>query len=197
MATAAQIAANRANARKSTGPRSAQGKAASRWNALKHGMDAETAVLPTEDPAEYEALVCEYSAGFHPANREEHFHVDTMLRADWQIRRLQRVEADLYRTVLAESPGTSLAAALLSGSPAAKLLARIQRQLAAFERAWYRALKELRAAREKTADAEDQASDALPDGPYSAVESASFPQNGIEQLTAESSSKLPDPALRL
>jgi hypothetical protein len=77
----------------------------------------------------------------------EIFHVDAMLRADWQTRRLQRVEADLYRSVLAESPGASLAAALLSDSPAAKLLARVQRQLAAFERAWYRANSELRRAR--------------------------------------------------
>src|ERR1019366_123332 len=61
-----------------------------------------------------------------------------MLRADWQTRRLQRVDADLYRSVLAESPGASLAAALLSDSPAAKLLARVQRQLAAFDRAWHR-----------------------------------------------------------
>ena len=49
-----------------------------------------------------------------------------MLRADWQKRRLQRVEADLHRTLLAETPGASLAAALLSDSPAAKLLARVQ-----------------------------------------------------------------------
>ena len=55
-----------------------------------------------------------------------------MLRADWQKRRLLRVEADLHRTLLAETPGASLAAALLSDSPAAKLLARVQRQIAAF-----------------------------------------------------------------
>jgi hypothetical protein len=70
-----------------------------------------------------------------------------MLRADWQKRRLQRVEADLYRTVLAESPGNSLAAVLLAESPAAKLLIRVQRQIAAFERTWHRANNELRRAR--------------------------------------------------
>ena len=35
--------ANRANAQKSTGPRSAAGKLASRLNALKHGLCAEQA----------------------------------------------------------------------------------------------------------------------------------------------------------
>src|ERR1022692_4629912 len=63
--------------------------------------------------------------------------------------RLQRVEADLFRTLLAESPGATLAA-LLSDSPAAKLLARTQRQIAAFERTWYRAHTELHRARRQS-----------------------------------------------
>src|SRR6478735_10693197 len=109
MATPAQINANRANAQKSTGPRSAEGKAASRFNALKHGIDAQSIVLPNEDPAEYEALSRDYHQSIRPRTPEETFHVETMLRADWQKRRLQLVEADLYRTVLSESPGAALA----------------------------------------------------------------------------------------
>jgi hypothetical protein len=70
-----------------------------------------------------------------------------MLRADWHKRRLQNVEADLYHTILAESPGNSLAAVLLAESPAAKLLVRVQRQIAAFERTWHRANTEFRRAR--------------------------------------------------
>jgi hypothetical protein len=58
--------------------------------------------------------------------------------------------------LLAESPGASLAAALLSDSPAAKLLARVQRQIAAFERTWYRANAEIRRARKQTGDAPGQ-----------------------------------------
>jgi len=42
---------NRRNAAKSTGPRTEQGKAASRRNALKHGLRAEALALPNEDPA--------------------------------------------------------------------------------------------------------------------------------------------------
>src|ERR1039458_8715906 len=143
MATPAQITANRANAQKSTGPRSAEGKSASRFNALKHGIDAASLVIPGEDPAEFDALAAEYSGEFRPQSPSEFFHVETMLRADWQKIRLQRVEADLFRTLLAESPGATLAAALLCDSPAAKLLARTQRQIAAFERTWYRAHTEL------------------------------------------------------
>jgi hypothetical protein len=156
MATPAQINANRANAQKSTGPRSAEGKSASRFNALKHGIDAASIVIPGEDPADYDALVAAYHRDFRPQSPSETFHVDTMLRADWQKRRLQRVEADLHRTLLAEAPGASLAAALLSDSPAAKLLVRVQRQIAAFERTWYRANAELRRAREQAEPAIDR-----------------------------------------
>ena len=147
MATAAQITANRANAQKSTGPRSAEGKSASRFNALKHGVDAASLVIPGEDPAGYDTLAHAYHCDFNPVSPSESFHVETMLRAEWQKRRLMRVEADLTRALLAETPGASLAAALLSDSPAAKLLARVQRQIAAFERTWYRAHAELRRAR--------------------------------------------------
>jgi hypothetical protein len=144
MASPAQIAANRANAQKSTGPRSAEGKSASRFNALKHGIDAASIVLPGEDSADYDALVAGYQREYPARCASESFHVETMIRADWQKRRLEKVETELYRTVLSESPGKSLAAALLSATPAAKLLARLQRQIAAFERTWRRAAAEFR-----------------------------------------------------
>ena len=156
MATPAQITANRANAQKSTGPRSPEGKSASRFNALKHGIDAASIVIPGEDPADYDALTANYQRSYRPETPSENFHVDTMLRADWQKRRLMRVEADLHRTLLAESPGASLAAALLAESPAAKLLVRVQRQIAAFQRTWYRANAEIRRARKQAEDAASQ-----------------------------------------
>ena len=156
MASPAQIAANRANSQKSTGPRSVEGKSVSRFNALKHGMDAASIVIPGEDPAEYEALAAHYLDEYHPQSPSESFHVDAMLRADWQKRRLQAVEGDLYRSIIAESSNATLIAALLSDSPAAKLLARVQRQIAAFERTWYRANTELRRTREQAEPAFDR-----------------------------------------
>ena len=42
---------NRENARKSTGPKTARGKANSRKNAMKHGLRSEVLALPHEDPA--------------------------------------------------------------------------------------------------------------------------------------------------
>ena len=114
-----------------------------------------------------------------------------MLRADWQKRRLQRVEADLHRTLLAETPGASLAAALLSDSPAAKLLARVQRQIAAFERTWYRANTELRRARRQAEAGTDQALDRYIDSlsSPSPMELASFPQSANTPKSAPNPTK--------
>ena len=56
MTTDKQIAANRQNAKNSTGPRTERGKRRSRRNAIRHGLTAETVIDVLEDPAEYEAL---------------------------------------------------------------------------------------------------------------------------------------------
>lgn len=56
MATPAQIDANRRNAQRSTGPRTAQGKAASSRNATTFGLFSKHLLLPDEDPAELDAV---------------------------------------------------------------------------------------------------------------------------------------------
>jgi hypothetical protein len=182
MATPAQITANRANALHSTGPRTDAGKSATRFNALQHGLDAQSAIIPGEDPAEYDALAAGYRDEFRPATPSETFHVDTMIRADWSKRRLQPMETELYSTLMTENPDTTLVAAILGASPAAKLLARIQRQIVAFERAWYRAYDQLRRARLDSQADEQQAFEAFVDRACAipkAPELASFPKSSV------------------
>jgi len=88
MSTERQRAANRANAQKSTGPRTAEGKAASSANALKTGIYAKSTLLPGEDPAEYDALRQEHYDQFQPANTDERDLLDLMVKYKWQLRRL-------------------------------------------------------------------------------------------------------------
>jgi hypothetical protein len=123
---------------------------------MKHTLDAESVILPGEDPAAYQALVDAYHRDWDPQTPNETFHVETMIRSDWTRARLRRVEASLQRTLLAESSG-DLAAALLSDSPAAKLLARVQRQIASLERAWNRASSDLRRAYREQDQSREQA----------------------------------------
>ena len=56
MTTSKQLVANRANSKKSTGPKTAAGKARSRMNACRHGLTAEDIVAPCESPERFEAL---------------------------------------------------------------------------------------------------------------------------------------------
>jgi len=56
MATEKQLAANRANAKHSTGPKSKAGKTRSSMNSRKHGFAAEAIMMAGEDPAEFAVL---------------------------------------------------------------------------------------------------------------------------------------------
>ena len=48
-----QTEANQRNAKKSTGPRTAEGKERSRHNAVTHGLTAESTILPGEDASAF------------------------------------------------------------------------------------------------------------------------------------------------
>ena len=63
----ARIAANRANALKSTGPKSAEGKERSRCNAVKHGMTGEGVALSSEDSEAIERRLAGFLAQHRPA----------------------------------------------------------------------------------------------------------------------------------
>jgi len=96
MTTARQAEANRKNAQHSTGPKTPQGRAAVRLNGLKHGLCAETIVVPGEDPAEFEALLDAYRAERQPACPTDEFLVRQLAMADWRLLRLHRVEAAFH-----------------------------------------------------------------------------------------------------
>jgi hypothetical protein len=94
MATTAQIEANRRNSQRSTGPKTAEGKARARLNALKHGMNAPTLfpVLPQENPRELEERTQEYLSDIQPRNAIERDLVLQAARLAYQIERSERIE---------------------------------------------------------------------------------------------------------
>ena len=96
MVTAAQIAANRRNALKSTGPRTAAGKSASSRNALRHGLAAQAAVVRGEDPADFERFRAELRQALAPRNWREEGLAETAVDAAWRMRRAWRAEAALF-----------------------------------------------------------------------------------------------------
>jgi len=96
MATERQIAANRSNSLRSTGPRTRQGKAASRFNAVKHGLLADAALLPDEDPADVRALRDAIHEQLEPQGELETMLADRVTSCLWRLRRVLKVEAGLF-----------------------------------------------------------------------------------------------------
>ena len=99
MATAAQIAANRRNALRSTGPRTAGGKVASSRNALRHGLTARATVVLDEDAEEFQRLRAEFWTDLAPRDAREELLVETVVQAAWRMRRAWRAEARLFNRV--------------------------------------------------------------------------------------------------
>src|SRR5690348_4731227 len=92
MATPAQITANIVNAQQSTGPRTEAGKAASSRNALKHGLTAQTVLLPGEDEEAYGQLRSEFFEVYAPEVGPERELVQNLCDLQWRINRCARLE---------------------------------------------------------------------------------------------------------
>ena len=83
MATPNQIAANRENSQKSTGPKTAEGKAASSLNRLSHGFASHATIIPGENPEEFKALVTGLMSEHQPATDTEQILVEKMALNQW------------------------------------------------------------------------------------------------------------------
>lgn len=94
MASEKQIAANRRNATKSTGPRTAKGKAVSANNALRHGVLSKSAVSSFEDAEEYQALLEQLVEDHKPVTVIECTFVERITNLLWREKRLARSEAN-------------------------------------------------------------------------------------------------------
>jgi hypothetical protein len=88
-------AINRANSQHSTGPRTESGKQRSSLNALRHGLTAQTAVLPTEDPEAYQRHVQQFLDEYAPATATETQLVHEIANTAWRLNRIPFLEAEL------------------------------------------------------------------------------------------------------
>jgi hypothetical protein len=123
MTTKAQIAANRQNAQRSTGPRTAEGKARVRQNALTHGLCAFLKPGPSLG-----RLRADLRNDLHPATAAEEALVGELARClmlEHRASRLLNLELDFNH-------------------PDANLVLTMRRYLNNAERSYYRALENLR-----------------------------------------------------
>ncbi len=174
MATWRQIAANRRNAQKSTGPRSAAGKAASSANALVHGFTAaRTLVLADEDEEVFHALRQDVIADLDPLDVVQAALAQRIAVLLWRLERASRLEAEIfeYGELRAQRSreraqgdgeaedadelraGAPLAALLVEHEASARAFERLARHEGALQRALERTLREFTRLRAGTAAA--------------------------------------------
>jgi len=98
VSTNRQIAANRSNALKSTGPRSDEGKAIAARNAVKHGLTSSHPLILGEDVDEFAAFVEGMLADLDPQGTLESFLAERIIASAWRQRRVLSIEAGLHLT---------------------------------------------------------------------------------------------------
>src|SRR4051794_10965429 len=105
MVSQRKIDANRRNAKRSTGPRTEEGKDRVKLNALKHGLTARTVVLPHEDEEAYQRRREAWSKDLNPGGEVAAYLVERAVRISWQLDRADFHErARLARRIL-RGPG--------------------------------------------------------------------------------------------
>jgi hypothetical protein len=152
-----QLNANRKNAALG-GPKTESGRAAVRFNALKHGLTAATAVVPGEDPEAFQQLRDDMFEDYRPATHTERLLVEDFVLCSWRLLRLRRVETATWSAYIvgmrnragAEHPPTQeeadrALAGALADVPVSDL-ANFFRYERTTTRDFYRSLHELEAA---------------------------------------------------
>jgi hypothetical protein len=96
MSTPAQIAANQANAKLSTGPKTEEGRAKSSHNAVRTALTGRTVLLPTDDVEEYQKHVARWEAEFRPVTDREKELTQNIADTQWRLNRIFAMEQGIY-----------------------------------------------------------------------------------------------------
>ena len=186
-----RLAANRANAQLSTGPRSVEGKAKSSLNAVKTGLTGRTVLLPSEDADAYETHLENYRREFQPVGVRETQLVQNLADTQWRLDRIPSLENGIFalgRLRYADLFGDREAQHLLDAHillSEAKHFKNLHLQESRLRRQYQqdaKELKELQAQRKK--EQEEQAKQAAPSKTLTAA------VNGFEFTTTEPSRNL-------
>ena len=159
MATEAQIIANRRNAQKSTGPRTAEGKAVVAQNAVKHGLTGREVVVTGEDPGEFEFYRERRLAELDPIDEIETDLAERIVSLSWRLKRAERLQAAAFDSLYARQKhcpcepfdskqdangGSTLGRALVRDFGDARVLDRLLMYERRIEHSLYRTMAELK-----------------------------------------------------
>jgi hypothetical protein len=96
MVSEKQLEANRRNARKSTGPKTAEGKSNSSRNNLRHGLTGHISLLPTEDREAHDTFCNELIESFHPETPMERQLAQSIAEVNWRLNRAVAIENNMF-----------------------------------------------------------------------------------------------------
>jgi len=173
-----KVETNRANALKSTGPRTARGKNQVRRNAVSHGLlaSSKNVLLPGEDKKVFNVFMQGLLRDLAPVGDMEALLVERIVSSAWRLRRILRIELGILATensearretmlswnpFKSESPlGTgiepmdemkliAIGMAFKRDASGGDALGKLRRYESAIERSLYRALHELQRLQEK------------------------------------------------
>ena len=149
MSATAKALANRTNAQSSTGPRTPEGRAAVRLNAVAHGLTSKTVVLPHESVEEYQQVHQGLVDSYNPANDREKLLVEQIAQAFWRLQRCYGVERAFLENRIAASEETDPDAAMANlfiDKAEAGRMRLLMRYITTAERAHNKALADLQKA---------------------------------------------------
>ncbi|MCL6609338.1 MAG: hypothetical protein K6T74_14725 [Geminicoccaceae bacterium] len=157
------------------GPKTPEGKARSALNALRHGLRARRfALLPHEDPAEFEALAAAAREAYRPACAVERELVEALVVALWREIRADRLEAEILADIPPADGSRTCGSDLADERHRASfsLLLRYRAQAAGAVRRAQEALLRHRALRAEAAAAPEHRPNEFPTAPAAAAADA-------------------------
>jgi hypothetical protein len=173
------------------GPSATEAQAASRYNAVKHGIVAVHQIMFDESVEDLAELAAEYHQHHTPADPDQRFLVDTLIANEWRLRRMRRVEAVLWEhaadAFLAQHPEAEACNSAHAFTTNSGYFERLQRMANGCERNYHRALKELQHLQAKVGQALPPANVPADPGPLPQKAAAEPPQ---PQQSTTTSAKL-------
>jgi hypothetical protein len=137
MVSSEKQAANQANARHSTGPKTPEGKARSAANSRTHGFCSDEILVAAEQKEEFDKMAEGYHFDLAPEGEIEQTLCDEIVAAAWQLRRMRRMETEACS-------GHDSYTAILDDEILQKKLDRLARHKTRIERTFHRCLKEFK-----------------------------------------------------
>jgi len=149
MSTQKQTEANKNNAQQSTGPKTDEGKAVSKYNAIKHGLLSKEVLLEGEDEAILIEIGKRLRTELGPQTELELVLVDRITANVWRLRRVMKIEREMMdddrftTDYLGKTTEKTLGEALSYDFANNDTYGKLIRYEASIERGIYKALHEL------------------------------------------------------